>query len=356
MITESDIKGLLEAGIINEATADDMRVYGAAVDADRPRFDFINAAYYFGALVVMLAFTWLLFDWYARYGGIALMALASSYAILFLLGGDWLWKQPGLRIPGGLLFTLAVCMVPIGVLGFQDYMGWFPVGNAFEIEDDAERLIFQSREQTQYARIAAATLLAGLGAITLRRFAFMSVPPILGFTACWMLVVEILNGGDAGGRVMNTQLMLAGFLVMAVGFVVDRRTKEDFAFWLYGLGLAHFWFGMIGRLFSAPGEPGELAWGIFAFVSLLLFDISILLQRKVFMVGGAVGIMAYFGHLGFETFEDVLLFPFALTFVGLAIMGAAVLYRKNEEKLEQLVMSLLPEGFKATLPSSRQAP
>ena len=353
MITESDIKGLLEAGIINEATADDMRVYGAAVDADRPRFDFINAAYYFGALVVMLAFTWLLFDWYARYGGIALMALASSYAILFLLGGDWLWKQPGLRIPGGLLFTLAVCMVPIGVLGFQDYMGWFPVGNAFEIEDDAERLIFQSREQTQYARIAAATLLAGLGAIKLRRFAFMAVPPILGFTACWMLVVEILNGGDAGERVMSPQLMLAGFFVMTVGFVVDRRTKEDFAFWLYGLGLAHFWFGMIGRLFSGPGEAGELAWGIFAFVNLLLFDVSILLQRKVFMVGGAVGIMAYLGHLGFETFEDVLLFPFALTFVGLAIMGAAVLYRKNEEKLEQLVMNALPEGFKAWLPSSR---
>ena len=353
MITESDIKGLLDAGIVDEATADDMRVYGAAVDADRPRFDFINAAYYFGALVVMLAFTWLLFDWYARYGGIALMALASSYAILFLLGGDWLWKQPGLRIPGGLLFTLAVCMVPIGVLGFQDYMGWFPVGNAFEIENDAERLVFLSQLQTQQAWIAAATLLAGLGAIKLRPFAFMAVPPILGFTACWMLVVEILNGGDAGERVMSPQLMLAGFFVMTVGFVVDRRTKEDFAFWLYGLGLAHFWFGMIGQLFSGPGEAGELAWGIFAFVNLLLFDVSILLQRKVFMVGGAVGIMAYLGHLGFETFEDVLLFPFALTFVGLAIMGAAVLYRKNEEKLEQLVMNALPEGFKAWLPSSR---
>ena len=353
MITESDIKGLLEAGIIDEATADDMRVYGAAVDADRPRFDFINAAYYFGALVVMLAFTWLLFDWYARYGGIALMALASSYAILFVLGGDWLWKQPGLRIPGGLLFTLAVCMVPIGVLGYQDYMGWFPAGNAFEIENDAERLVFLSQLQTQQAWIAAATLLAGLGAIKLRRFAFMAVPPILGFTACWMLVVEILNGGDAGERVMSPQLMLAGFFVMTVGFVVDRRTKEDFAFWLYGLGLAHFWFGMISWLFSAPGEPGELAWGIFAFANLLLFDVSILLQRKVFMVGGAVGIMAYLGHLGFETFEDVLLFPFALTFVGLAIMGAAVLYRKNEEKLEQLVMNVLPEGFKAWLPSSR---
>ena len=71
------------------------------------------------------------------------------------------------------------------------------------------------------------------------------------------------------------------------------------------------------------------------------------------MVGGAVGIMAYLGHLGFETFEDVLLFPFALTFVGLAIMGAAVLYRKNEEKLEQLVMGALPERFRAWLPTSR---
>ena len=353
MITERDLKGLLEAGIVDEATADSIRAYEGAAHADRPRFDFINATYYFGALVVMLAFTWLLFDWYDRYGGIALMALASSYAVLFVLGGDWLWKQRGLRIPAGLLFTLAVCMVPIGVLGFQDYMGWFPVGNAFEIENEAARLAFLRQLQTYQAWIAAATVLVGVGAITLRRFAFMAVPPVLGFTACWALMVEILNGGDAGDQVMSTHLMLAGFFVMAVGFVVDRRTKEDFAFWLYGLGLAHFWFGMIGRLFSAPGEPGELAWGIFAFVNLLLFDISILLQRKVFMVGGAVGIMAYLGHLGFETFENVLLFPFALTFVGLAIMGAAVLYRKNEAKLEQLVMSLLPAGFKKWLPSSR---
>ena len=230
MITESDVKGLLDAGIIDQATADEMRAYGADVHADRPRFDFINATYYFGALVVMLAFTWLLFDWYDRYGGIVLMALASSYAVLFVLGGDWLWKQRGLRIPGGLLFTLAVCMVPIGILGFQDYMGWFPVGNAFDIENAAERLAFLSQLQTQQAWIAGATLLAGLGAVTLRRFAFMAVPSTLGFTACWALVVEILNGGDAGDQVMSTHLMLAGFFVMAVGFVIDRRTKEDFAF------------------------------------------------------------------------------------------------------------------------------
>jgi hypothetical protein len=147
---------------------------------------------------------------------------------------------------------------------------------------------------------------------------------------------------------MSTHLILSGLLVMAVGFVADRRTEKDFAFWLYGLGLGHFWVGLT----SFP-EGSEVIWLAYALVNLLLMIVSILLQRRVFMAAGALGIFIYLGHLGLETFEDSLLFPFILSFVGLAIIGAAVWYKKHEQKVEAAMLGVLPAAVRKRLPRAR---
>ena len=64
-----------------------------------------------------------------------------------------------------------------------------------------------------------------------------------------------------------------------------------------------------------------------------LILLSVLLQRRVFVVFGAFGVFDYVGHLAWEIFEDSLLFPFVLSAVGLSIIALGILYAKNCDKI-----------------------
>jgi hypothetical protein len=48
------------------------------------------------------------------------------------------------------------------------------------------------------------------------------------------------------------------------------------------------------------------------------------LSRRVFAVFGGLGVAGYLGYLASHLFRDSLLFPFALTLIGLAVIGAGL--------------------------------
>src|ERR1051325_5294170 len=108
-ISQRELQQLVTAGVIDTATAERITAHfaGASAGADRPRFDLTHTAYYLGALVVMSALGWFMNEAWARYGGWVLTLIAVAYAAAFSVAGESLWHQPGLKQPGGLLFTLA---------------------------------------------------------------------------------------------------------------------------------------------------------------------------------------------------------------------------------------------------------
>ncbi|PYL06499.1 MAG: hypothetical protein DME34_08875, partial [Verrucomicrobia bacterium] len=59
-------------------------------------------------------------------GGLGIAVVALCYAAIFLLVGRALWNKPNLRIPGGLLLTIAVCMVPLATYGIERWLGFWP--------------------------------------------------------------------------------------------------------------------------------------------------------------------------------------------------------------------------------------
>ncbi|HEX5700215.1 MAG TPA: hypothetical protein VFX77_06170, partial [Rubrobacter sp.] len=83
--------------------------------------------------------------------------------------------------------------------------------------------------------------------------------------------------------------------------------------------------------------------------------LSVLLQRRVFVVFGAAGVFGYVGHLAWEIFEDSLLFPFVLSTAGLAIIALGVLYAKNRDRIEETVVRAVPGGIRRSLPTQREA-
>jgi hypothetical protein len=78
------------------------------------------------------------------------------------------------------------------------------------------------------------------------------------------------------------------------------------------------------------------------------------LQRRLFVVFEAAGVFGYVGHLAWEIFEDSLLFPFALSTAGVAIIALGILHAKNRDRIEGTVIRTIPTGIRCLLPMERQ--
>jgi hypothetical protein len=76
------------------------------------------------------------------------------------------------------------------------------------------------------------------------------------------------------------------------------------------------------------------------------------IQRRVFTVFGALGVMLYLGHVSSRVFHDSLAFTFALTLLGLALVAAGVWWQRHEVRLQQALARLLPAALQ---PLTRQA-
>jgi hypothetical protein len=134
--------------------------------------------------------------------------------------------------------------------------------------------------------------------------------------------------------------LVFGLVVLVGAYLVGRRTEEDYAFW--------------GGLTMFEGGS-ELDWFIYGLINAGLIPLSVLLQRRVFVVFGAAGVFGYVGHLTWEIFEDSLLFPFVLSTAGLAIIALGILYAKNRDRIEETVVRAVPIGIRRLLPTERDA-
>ena len=111
-----------------------------------------------------------------------------------------------------------------------------------------------------------------------------------------------------------------------------------------------FWGGL--TLFEGGSE---LDWFIYGLINMSLILLSVLLQRRMFVVFGAMGVFGYVGHLAWEIFEDSLLFPFVLSTTGLAIIALGILYAKDRDRIEEAVVRAVPTGIRRLLPMEREA-
>jgi hypothetical protein len=79
----------------------------------------------------------------------------------------------------------------------------------------------------------------------------------------------------------------------------------------------------------------------------------VLLDRRVFMVFGALGVFWYLGHLAYVVFKDSLLFPFALSALSLAVIWLGIQYQRHQASIEAAIFSLVPAGLQRLAPKRR---
>ncbi len=304
---------------------------------DTPSFKPAHILYYLGGLIAIGAMTLFMTLGWERLGGGGLLLIALAYIAIACAVTEQLLRR-GLRLPAGIVSALAVALVPLAVYGAQRWLGWWPEeGTRHGAYRD-----FHAWIDWRWLMMELATLAAGAVALWRWKLPFGVMPVAVTLWYLSMDIVPVLLGGqpgaffsDEGKRVCTA---FGGAMVL-LAFWVDVRSlhRADYAFWLYVFGVLAFWGGLTSM--HSDSEVGKL---LYAGINLLMIAAGAVLSRRVFAVFGGLGVALYLGHLSHTVFRDSLLFPVALCAIGLAVMGAGVLWQRHEAALGARLRERLP--------------
>lgn len=365
-ITQNELTAAIKEIGLPEETAQKLWAALAERAKWRPRFDLVHILYYAGALIVLGAMTLFLTTAWSLIGAGALFTFACVYMIMFLMMAEWLKDRPGLSVPCGLIATLAVGMITLIVFALQDWLGLWPEGKSPGNYRD-----FHVWIRSMWIHMELWTLVGGMLILWRYRYPFIVLP----LAVClWYVSMDItpllfdlnLERPDFSTADQETKdayfaakaeiwrlrqmvSVLFGAGMIAFAYLIDRRTKYDYAFWLYLFGLLAFWGGL-----SSMDSDSELGKFLYALINVGLIGLGLFLSRRAFLVFGSLGVYGYFGYLALKLFSKSLFFPIAAAAFGLSIIWLGILLYRNSARWEQGLLEWLPPGLATMRPAQRE--
>lgn len=345
--SKTDLQAASEAGIISAGQLETLLAFlqsRGATAPSSPKFDVVHVLWYAGALIVMAAMGLFSTLAFSQMGGQALTATALVYAALFGWAGHYLWAVKNLRTPGGLLIAVAVSMAPLAVYGIQDSLGlWSKFGKPGSTRD------FYIWVRGSWVFMEIATIAAAALALRFYRFPFIV---FLAAFALWFLSMDIVPW-ITGARLRDFETarivsIWFGLAILCIAVVVNSYQRTgDFAFWLYLFGVLTFWGGI-----SATSGGTALQKALYCTINVGFLFLAVFLGRRVFAVFGTIGIAMYLGDLAEKVFKDSLLFPFALSLIGVAIIAFGLYYHRHQTTIAGWIDARMPETLKRLRPAN----
>jgi hypothetical protein len=189
-------------------------------------------------------------------------------------------------------------------------------------------------------------VLAGCIALRFVRFPFLTAP--IAFTL-WYMSMDLAPLFDMTSTADRAWISAAvGLVMLCVGYLIDRRTREDFAFWMYLFGLFAFWGGL-----TSLDSGSEVARFLYLLLNVSLIVVSVLLERRAFLVFGSLGVFGYLAYESWHTFQDSLAFPFVLSGIGLLILFLGVKYARHRAEIDKRLNAWVPAWVEERLPRAR---
>lgn len=332
------IKSAATKGIISPEQADRLWAYLKHEGRQTPRFSLTHILYYLGGLIAIGAMTLFMTLGWERYGGWGIFFIALAYAALGIgLAEKFIARD--LAVPGGIMGAFVVALTPLAIYGLQQGLGFW--------DDTSTYRDYHHYIRWNWILMELGTLAAGVILLRRYRLPFLVMPVAATLWYMSMDLTPFLFGDlDYTWELRKLVSVYFGFGMTLLAFWVDLRSRreKDFAFWLYLFGVVTFWGGL-----SLMHSDSELNKFLYMCVNLFMIFIGVLLGRRVFAVFGGIGVAGYLGHLSYDVFADSLLFPFALSIIGLLVIGLGVVWQKREEELTGRLRSRLPEGLRQML-------
>lgn len=333
---------LLEAvkqGILSEDQAQELWDF---LSAERKKSTpFSTFLYYVGALIVIGAMSWFMNTAWEQFGGIGLCTIAVSYALSFIIFGRYVSKN-SIEL-SGILYVMAVCMTPLAVYGLQKALGYWPQNAPGQYHN------FYHFVSGNWFAMELTTLIAGFISLKFARIPFATLPIAVTLWFMSMDITPLIFGTDQQWTARKLVSIAFGLFMLLTAFLFDRRYKIDYAKWLYIFGTAAFWSAL--TFLDSHSELSKLLYCLF---NILLMLSGVLLERKVLIFFGALGMFGYIGHLAWTVFKHSLFFPFALSLLGLALVWSGWFYHKHHEKIIKILYKVTPDWFIRHLPQNRQ--
>ncbi len=347
-INKTDLELASKKGLLNEAQIEPL--WQALQDRPdvkpetAPAFDFLNVSYYFGALLIIFGMAFFTNEAWELKGGVALFSLGALYVVLFTYLGYFLFHKKQLIIPGGLLATVAVCMVPLTIFGFQKMTGFWLQGDPGTYRE------FHTWIKGSWFFMEIGTILYGLLMLRSISFTFLSMPIFFSLWYLSMDIAPLLFFSHDLYLYEERKIisMIFGGIILFGSYLMDRRTKEDYAFWGYVFGALTFWGAL--SLMDSQNEFGKF---IYFVINIIFILVSVILDRRVFIIFGVLGSLGYLGHLANRVFKDFLSFPLAITFLGLGIVYLGIKYQKNKSRIDMKIKEMIPPFILELSPLNR---
>lgn len=338
-----DLGPAVKAGLLSAEQAERLAAFyaGGAAAPERPRFSFVHVLYYLGGLIAIGAMTIFMTLGWNLGGGWGGFVIAAGYGLLFLALTHKLAAR-GLEIPAGILAALAVVMTPLAIFFAQMALGYWGEGRAYR---DYHVFI-----DWRWLLMELGTLAAGAVLLWRYRYPFMLMPIAVTLWYMSMDLAPFLFDGARDWELRKFVSLWFGLAMVLVAFWVDLRSRfsRDYAFWLYLFGVLAFWGGL--SLMDSGSELGKL---LYCLVNVAMILVGAVLGRRVFAVFGGLGVAGYLGYLSWRVFRDSLLFPFALSGVGLAIIWLGIRWQTNEREWSARLRGLLPAPLRELIEARR---
>lgn len=338
-ITKSAMDAAVKEGILSQEQSSRLLAFLQRQPEVGPSFNLTHVLYYLGGLIAIGAMTLFMGLGWEAFGGWGIVFISLLYAA----GGLGLasrFQKHGYAIPAGICATFAVFLTPLFIYGLQQALGVWP--------DSTEYRDYHRYIKWHWIYMELGTLVSGVIIARLYKYPFLVLP--IAFTL-WYLSMDLaamLVGEWPDFELRALVSLYFGLLMLSLAFWVDIRARHsaDYAFWLYLFGVLTFWGGL-----TAQNSDSEISKLVYFVINLLMIGLGVMLVRRVFVVFGALGCCFYLGYLAHSVFEDSLLFPIALTAIGLAIIYLGVLWQKNEHSLTGKVRGVLPVALRELLES-----
>ena len=334
-IREHQLQQAAQQGIITHTQVQELWAFLSTQSEQGVSFKTSHILYYLGGLIAIGAMSLFMNLGWERFGGWGLFFIALAY----MGAGLWLTRfflNRNLFIPAGILAAFVVVLAPLAVYGIQLALDLWADGRVYR---DYHRYI-----DWRWLMMEFATLAVGVAILWRHRLPFSMMPVAV---TLWYISMDLtpflFQSEDYQWELRKFISMWFGLLMMLVAFWVDIRTKQpkDFAFWLYLFGVLAFWGGL-----SSMNSDSELNKFIYFCINLLLITVGAVLSRRVFAIFGGFGVAIYLSHLAYSVFKDSMLFPFALTVIGLAVIFVGVYWQRHEQKIAEALKRYLPVALR----------
>jgi hypothetical protein len=294
---------------------------------------FQKVLYYGGGLLIISAMTWLMKSSWDSFGSVGMTTISALYFILFLAAGYYIFYKKNMEVAGGLLFSIPIAITPLLVFSILRIFDFWP--QEWSYND------YYVWVKGKWIILEISVILVALPILFKTKFPF-HVFLIAG--SLWFFSMDIVPVIFEKTKITWTERAVIsdifGLLMIGAGYYMDIKFKKDYSFWMYLFGLITLSSGL-----SIFYNDNVLKFVLLGSVNVLLILFSVFINRTVFLVFGAIGLIEFLSRLSWEFFEGSVFFPFALTLIGVLLIAFGIFLQKNKKKIEESIINKLPEVF-----------